>query len=448
MPAQDDLEKEFIAKAGSQIGTFIANYILNITLGLRITISLDFDYEYGDETWKMYPPTYFDDNYGFTFAEYNKILSGEKLDYNTSIANKLNPSTGNINAEQSLSPSVAAQVAINSISKQKIKIGYNMLAKKESAEKIKKITGLNDAEVAIIENEYNELSKMAERMLSENSTLDEVIEATELPKSSVQEIKVIVMNKNKLAKKQITKETGLDSKEIDKIINVYNLKADQEAKKVEQEVLKKQQAEAEIKAKQEEELRIRQEAEAKRKADDDKKAQEKAAYDRIHYSTYSFGVQMVEGLEYDHETSDDYLFTGKSGDIIPYFIYEWEKHGIGSTQLALGFNLAYGYDIYGGNSYYDSYGYFNESGNDAYHRIMTNMVSSYNFSTIEKLNLYGKVDLGYDVNFSSEYGKTYHGFNYFVGLGTKIFFNDTFGIYGDVGYGRYIFKTGIVFKAR
>lgn len=74
MPAREDLEKEFLANTASAAGTYIANYILQ-QAGLQLRVAFKFKYEYEDETWKMYPPGTFENNYGLTKSEYYQVLN-------------------------------------------------------------------------------------------------------------------------------------------------------------------------------------------------------------------------------------------------------------------------------------------------------------------------------------------------------------------------------------
>ncbi len=74
MPDEDDLRREFLAKTGSQVGTYIANFFLQTFTGLTIGLSFEFQYEYGDETWKMYPENHFDDNYGWTVRDFRRLF--------------------------------------------------------------------------------------------------------------------------------------------------------------------------------------------------------------------------------------------------------------------------------------------------------------------------------------------------------------------------------------
>ena len=73
MPDREDLQKEFLANAGSWMGTQIANALLQ-QVGVTIPIKFEFKYEYGDETWKSYPEGYFMKNYGLTADEYKKLV--------------------------------------------------------------------------------------------------------------------------------------------------------------------------------------------------------------------------------------------------------------------------------------------------------------------------------------------------------------------------------------
>lgn len=73
-PDDEDLEKEFYANAGSAAATYIANYLLGASVGVQIPVVFKFEYEYGDETWKMYPEGTFESKYGYTIEEYNKLL--------------------------------------------------------------------------------------------------------------------------------------------------------------------------------------------------------------------------------------------------------------------------------------------------------------------------------------------------------------------------------------
>lgn len=73
MPDREDLQKEFLANAGSWMGTQIANALLQ-QVGITIPITFEFKYEYGDETWKSYPEGFFLKNYGLSADEYKKLL--------------------------------------------------------------------------------------------------------------------------------------------------------------------------------------------------------------------------------------------------------------------------------------------------------------------------------------------------------------------------------------
>ena len=73
-PANEDLEKEFLAQAGGYAATVFANYILQNTIGVGIPLVFKFNYTYGDETWKMYGPNYFKENYEITQADYNSMF--------------------------------------------------------------------------------------------------------------------------------------------------------------------------------------------------------------------------------------------------------------------------------------------------------------------------------------------------------------------------------------
>lgn len=73
MPSEEDLQKEFLAKAGSWAGTQVANAIL-MQLGIYIPIKFEFEYNYADETWKQYPEGYFMQNFGLTNDEYKKLF--------------------------------------------------------------------------------------------------------------------------------------------------------------------------------------------------------------------------------------------------------------------------------------------------------------------------------------------------------------------------------------
>lgn len=73
-PAKSDLEKDFLANSASMGTTLIANAIVQNITGLSLAIRFKFDYEYGDETWKMYPKDHFMKNYGLTKSEYFSLL--------------------------------------------------------------------------------------------------------------------------------------------------------------------------------------------------------------------------------------------------------------------------------------------------------------------------------------------------------------------------------------
>jgi len=73
MPDEEDLQKEFLANAGSWAATQVANSIL-MQLGVYIPIKFEFEYNYADETWKQYPEGYFMKNYGLTKDEYTKLF--------------------------------------------------------------------------------------------------------------------------------------------------------------------------------------------------------------------------------------------------------------------------------------------------------------------------------------------------------------------------------------
>ena len=72
-PADEDMEKQFMANMASLAGTYIANYIL-AQAGLQLTVAFNFTYEFEDETWKMYPAGHFEQNYGITRADYESML--------------------------------------------------------------------------------------------------------------------------------------------------------------------------------------------------------------------------------------------------------------------------------------------------------------------------------------------------------------------------------------
>ncbi len=74
MPEDEDLQREFYAEAGSQAATFLANYLLHYVTGLSIAMRFDFEYVFADETWKMYPENYFDDNFSWSAREYNRLF--------------------------------------------------------------------------------------------------------------------------------------------------------------------------------------------------------------------------------------------------------------------------------------------------------------------------------------------------------------------------------------
>jgi hypothetical protein len=74
LPDDEDLQKAFVAEAASYATTHITNYILSAFTGMTITTSFKFNYEAADETWKMYPEGYFQENFGLTVAEYKKML--------------------------------------------------------------------------------------------------------------------------------------------------------------------------------------------------------------------------------------------------------------------------------------------------------------------------------------------------------------------------------------
>ena len=73
MPEQEDLQKEFLAKAGSWAGTQVANALLQ-QVGITIPVTFEFKYSYEDETWKSYPEGYFMQNFGFTDNEFKNLL--------------------------------------------------------------------------------------------------------------------------------------------------------------------------------------------------------------------------------------------------------------------------------------------------------------------------------------------------------------------------------------
>ena len=73
MPDQEDLQKEFLAKAGSWAGTQVVNALLQ-QIGITVPITFEFKYNYEDETWKSYPDGYFMKNFGLTNDEYKKLL--------------------------------------------------------------------------------------------------------------------------------------------------------------------------------------------------------------------------------------------------------------------------------------------------------------------------------------------------------------------------------------
>jgi hypothetical protein len=64
IPATSDLEKQFLAESGSVLATVIANYVLD-EVGIHWRMDFDFEYTFGDEAWKSYPPDYFDKNFAY-----------------------------------------------------------------------------------------------------------------------------------------------------------------------------------------------------------------------------------------------------------------------------------------------------------------------------------------------------------------------------------------------
>ncbi|MFW5879354.1 MAG: hypothetical protein ACOCUV_00875 [bacterium] len=74
LPDDEDLQKAFIAEAASYATTHFTNYVLTTLTGMTITTNFKFKYEVSDETWKMYPDGYFEENYGLTVTDYKKML--------------------------------------------------------------------------------------------------------------------------------------------------------------------------------------------------------------------------------------------------------------------------------------------------------------------------------------------------------------------------------------
>lgn len=64
IPATSDLEKQFLAESGSVLATVIANYVLD-EVGIHWRMDFNFEYTFGDEAWKSYPPDYFDKNFAY-----------------------------------------------------------------------------------------------------------------------------------------------------------------------------------------------------------------------------------------------------------------------------------------------------------------------------------------------------------------------------------------------
>lgn len=73
LPSDKDLEKEFLAKSGSQVTTWVLNMIA-AQAGLQLGFAINITYEYEDETWKTYPPDFFEKNYAFSRSDYYKIM--------------------------------------------------------------------------------------------------------------------------------------------------------------------------------------------------------------------------------------------------------------------------------------------------------------------------------------------------------------------------------------
>ena len=102
IPDKEDLQKEFLAKAGSWAGTQILNAII-MQVGITIPITFEFKYEYGDETWKTYPEGYFMKNFGLTPDEYKKMV------HNSNGQEFQNSEAGKFKRSDSEQPSNAVQ---------------------------------------------------------------------------------------------------------------------------------------------------------------------------------------------------------------------------------------------------------------------------------------------------------------------------------------------------
>lgn len=74
LPEDEDLMKDWLAEAGSYAANLAVNYAVSTLTGFEIGVRFEFDYEYTDDTWQMYPEDYFDTNYGFTDKEFNGLF--------------------------------------------------------------------------------------------------------------------------------------------------------------------------------------------------------------------------------------------------------------------------------------------------------------------------------------------------------------------------------------
>jgi hypothetical protein len=73
MPDDEDLIKDWLAEAGSYVANMVVNYAISGLVGLEIGLRFNFDYDYADDTWRMYPDDYFNTNYEFNDAEFKKL---------------------------------------------------------------------------------------------------------------------------------------------------------------------------------------------------------------------------------------------------------------------------------------------------------------------------------------------------------------------------------------